>query len=63
MGHPIVVGKKQNGKKRICLDPRELNKAILREYYPLKTVEEVAANRKHAKQFTIFDQELPSLVK
>ena len=52
---PIVVVKKPSGKVRICLDPRELNKAILREHYPLKTVEEVAANLKHAKHFTTLD--------
>ena len=34
------------------MDPRELNVAIWREQYPLKTVEEVAANLKH---FTILD--------
>ena len=37
------------------MDPRELNEAISREQYPLKTFEEVAANLKHAKQFTILD--------
>jgi hypothetical protein len=52
---PIVVVKKPSGKLRICLDPQELNKAILREHYPLKTVEEVAANLKHAKHFTTLD--------
>lgn len=52
---PIVVVKKPNGKVRICLDPRELNKAILREHYPLKIVEELAANLKHAKYFTTLD--------
>lgn len=52
---PIVVVKKPSGKVRICLDPRELNKAILREHYPLKTVEEVAASLKQAKHFTTMD--------
>lgn len=52
---PIVVMKKPSGKVRICLDPRELIKAILREHYPLKTVEEVAANLKQAKHFTTID--------
>jgi hypothetical protein len=52
---PIVVVKKPSGKVKICLNPRELCKAILREHYPLKTVEEVAANLKHAKHFTMLD--------
>ena len=34
---------KPNGKVRLCLDPRDLNKAIQREHYPMTTVEEVAA--------------------
>lgn len=53
--NPIVVVKKPNGKVRICLDPRELNKAILREHYLLKTVEEVAATLKDATVFTTLD--------
>lgn len=52
---PIVEVKKPSGKVRICLDPRELIKAILREHYPLKTVEEVAASLKQAKHFTTMD--------
>lgn len=52
---PIVVVKKPSGKVRICLDPRELNKVIFREYYPLKTVEDVAANLKQAQHLTTLD--------
>ena len=39
---PIVVVKKPNGDVRICLDPVDLNKAVKREHYPLRTMEEVA---------------------
>ena len=39
----LVVVEKPNDKVRLCLDPRDLNKAIQREHYPMKTVEEVAA--------------------
>ena len=38
----IVVVPKSNGLLHICLDPKDLNKAILREHYPLPTIEEVA---------------------
>ena len=31
-------------KPRICIDPRDLNKAIKREYFPMKTIEEVVQN-------------------
>ena len=30
-------------KIRICIDPRDLNKAIRREHYPMMTIEEVVA--------------------
>ena len=39
----MVVAVK-NGKVRICIDPRDLNNAILREHHPIKTVEDVASN-------------------
>ncbi|KAG1650875.1 U6 small nuclear RNA (adenine-(43)-N(6))-methyltransferase [Nymphon striatum] len=51
----MVVIRKTNNKIRLCLDPRDLNKAIKREHFPMKTVEEVAANLKNAKVFTTLD--------
>ena len=47
--------RKPNGDVRICLDPVDLNKAVKREHYPLKTVEEVAANMSEAKVFSTLD--------
>ncbi|KAL1252337.1 hypothetical protein QQF64_017030 [Cirrhinus molitorella] len=32
---------KKDGTVRICIDPVHLNKALLRPYHPLKTVEQV----------------------
>ena len=32
---------KPNGKIRLCIDPKDLNRAIKREQYPMKTIEEV----------------------
>ena len=46
---------KPNGQLRICLDPRDLNKAIQREKYPLPTIEEVATRLHGAKVFTKLD--------
>ena len=40
---------------RLCLYSRELNKNILREHFPMKTVEEVAAKVKNAKVYSILD--------
>ena len=51
----MVVVPKKNGTLRICLDPQDLNKAILREHYPLPTIEEIATRLHGAKVFTILD--------
>ena len=40
----IVVEKPQTGKLRVCLDPRDLNKAIQRPHYPLPTLEDVTTS-------------------
>jgi hypothetical protein len=42
-------------KLRICIDPRDLNQAIKREHYPMKTIEEVVQNMPDAKVFTKLD--------
>ena len=42
-------------KLRICLDPRDLNKAIRREHYQMPTVEEVATRLSQAKKFTVVE--------
>ena len=42
-------------KKRVCLDPTKLNKAVLRETYPITTVEEVVAKTIGAKYFSVID--------
>mgnify|MGYP000621617763 CR=1 FL=1 len=42
-------------KLRLCLDPRDLNKAIRREHYQLATVEEVATRLSQAKKFAVVD--------
>ena len=51
----MVVVKKPNGKIRVCLDPRELNKAIKRQHYKLPTREEIMAKFSNAKVFTKLD--------
>lgn len=42
-------------KIRICIDPQDLNRAIKREHYPLRTVEEVVASMPKAKVFSVLD--------
>ena len=36
-----VVNKKSNGKIRLCLDPKPLNKALKRCHHPIPTIEDV----------------------
>lgn len=48
-----VVNK--GSKIRICIDPRDLNSAMQREHFPLKTVEDVIENMSKAKFFTKLD--------
>jgi transposase InsO family protein len=51
----LVVVLKKNGTLRLCLDPKDLNRAIQRELYPLPTIEDVATRLHGAKVFTILD--------
>lgn len=46
---------KPYAKIRICIDPRDLNCAILREHFSLKTAEEVAATMLEAGIFSKLD--------
>ena len=48
----MVIVPKKNGTLRICLD---LNRAILREHYPLPTVEDVATRLHGARVFSVLD--------
>ena len=53
----MVVVPKPNGTLRICLDSKDLNRALQRENYPLPTIEEVATRLHGAKvyMFTVLD--------
>ena len=51
----IVAVPKKNGKLLICLDPKDLNRAIQRESYQLPTVGDIATRLHGAKVFTIMD--------
>ena len=45
----------KNGKVRICIDPKDLNRALHREHYPIPTVEEVVVLFPKAKVFSVLD--------
>ena len=51
----MITVQKPDGSLRICLDPRDLNKAIKREQYPLPTLEEITARIETAKFFSTID--------
>lgn len=42
-------------KIRICLDPKDLNKAVKRAHHPMKTIEEVVQDIPGAKVFSVLD--------
>lgn len=51
----MVCVEKKNGDVRICLDPRDLNKAVLREHHRIPTMEDIAFKFNGMKFFTIVD--------
>ena len=51
----LVILEKKDGTLRLCLDPTDLNKVIMREHYPMKTVEEVSANLAGSEEFSVLD--------
>ena len=51
----LVTVEKPNGKLRVCLDPRDLNKSIKRQHYKLPTVEESFSEMTGARYFSKLD--------
>ena len=43
---------KANGKLRVCLDPRDVNKTIKRDHYKIPTTEEITHQLAGSKKFT-----------
>lgn len=52
---PMVIVVKDSGDIRLCIDMRQLNKAILRETHPLPTIEEIRWRMNGAKYFSRLD--------
>lgn len=51
----VATHKKNTDDVRICIDPRDLNKALMRPHHPIRTVEEVAAQMSGATIFSVLD--------
>ncbi|KAL5479802.1 hypothetical protein EMCRGX_G023380 [Ephydatia muelleri] len=51
----VVVEKPKTKQLRICLDPRPLNKAIMREHFQLPTLDDIATRLHGAKVFSKLD--------
>ena len=51
----LVYRRKPNGQLRICLDPKDLNRAILRDHHVTPTLEEILPKLTGAKYFSIVD--------
>ncbi|XP_020892402.1 uncharacterized protein K02A2.6 [Exaiptasia diaphana] len=51
----LVIIEKRDGSLRLCLDPKELNQAIKREYYNPPTAEEISSRLSGMELFTVID--------
>ncbi len=51
----VIVEKPKSNSLRICLDPRDLNKAIKREYHPMPTLDDITAKLAGATCFSVLD--------
>ena len=54
-GSIINVAVRKLGKIRLCIDPKDLNKAITRPHYPLPTIEDILSKLTNAKVFSVLD--------
>ena len=52
---PLVVVPKKNGKWKICIDYRELNKDALKDYFPLPFIDQVLDTFVGKKHFSFLD--------
>ena len=52
----LVIVEKRDGSLRLCLDPRDLNKAIQREHHRIPTAEDIATRLSGKKLFSIVDE-------
>jgi transposase InsO family protein len=54
----VVVSKKDIDQIRICIDPSDLNKVILREHFPMNNIDEIASRLAGSTVFTTLDAKM-----
>jgi len=52
---PIILVKKKNGKHRLCVNYRVLNKVTIRDNYPLPLIEDQLEILRNKKYFSLLD--------
>lgn len=57
IGYPlyIVVATRRNGKIRLCIDPKPLNKALEKNRYPVPLLDDLLAQLTNEKVFSVAD--------
>ena len=51
----FIIVKRKDGTLRMCLDPKDLNKAIKREHYSIQTMQDIASEFCGKKIFSTLD--------
>lgn len=51
----VVAKKKDKDALRICIDPKDLNDALLRPHHPMHTIEGIVARTPGANYFPVID--------
>ena len=51
----VIIVEKKDGSLRLCLDPKDLNKHILRDFKTIPSPEEISCKLHNKKYFTVID--------
>jgi hypothetical protein len=54
-GAPVLLTKKKDGSKRMCVDYRELNRVTIKNKYPLPRIDDLFDQLNEAKVFSKLD--------
>lgn len=53
--NPLVPVPKKNGKVRVCLDSRKINKLTVKDSYPMRNIQDIFRRLGKAKYFSVID--------